>query len=202
MRVFQPLNSVKDRIGVAMIEAAERDGLINADTHIIEPTSGNTGIALAFVCAAKGYRLVLTMPSRCLSNGGRCYVPWVQTWCLHQQPMVSGALRRGEELVQRDDVHRCLRGSKTRRIPRYMRPQPNRKSGKTRVTEISTPLWQAWAPAGPFRITRFIKGQNAIFKAIAVEPATSPVSVVESPASIKFKALAQDSYRITWILRS
>src|SRR4051794_6811390 len=59
---FQPLNSVKDRIGVAMIEAGEKSGKVNRDTHIVEPTSGNTGIALAFVCAAKGYRLTLTMP--------------------------------------------------------------------------------------------------------------------------------------------
>ena len=62
MEFFNPMASVKDRIGRAMIEAAEQAGTINKDTHIVEPTSGNTGIALAFVCAAKGYQLTLTMP--------------------------------------------------------------------------------------------------------------------------------------------
>src|SRR5918997_3563595 len=97
---FNPLGSVKDRIGVAMVEAAEREGRIDRDTVIVEPTSGNTGIALAFVCAAKGYKLILTMPeSMSLERRKLLKALGAQVVLTPASEGMSGAVRRAEQIV-------------------------------------------------------------------------------------------------------
>ena len=98
---FNPLSSVKDRIGIAMIEAAEREGILKKDTVIVEPTSGNTGISLAFVCGAKGYRLILTMPET-MSIERRTLLKMLGAELVLTPggEGMPGAIRKAEELVR------------------------------------------------------------------------------------------------------
>src|ERR1044072_561119 len=102
LEFFQPLNSVKDRIGASMIEAGERAGKVKKDTIIVEPTSGNTGIALAFVCAAKGYKLILTMPES-MSVERRALLRFMGAG-LALAPAtegVKGAIAKAQELLEK-----------------------------------------------------------------------------------------------------
>lgn len=110
LEFYNPAHSVKDRIGAAMIDAAEKAGLIKPDTIIVEPTSGNTGIALAMVCAARGYRLILTMPET-MSKERRMLLRayGAELILTPGSEGMGGAIRRAEELAASD--------------PRYFIPQ-------------------------------------------------------------------------------
>ncbi|MDA7878042.1 cysteine synthase A [bacterium] len=173
---FQPLNSVKDRIGVAMIEAGERDGNINTDTHVIEPTSGNTGIALAFVCAAKGYQLTLTMPeSMSVERRALLRAMGANLVLTPAGEGMKGAINRAAELVASTNNA-------------YM-PQQFENPANPAIHETTTGP-EIWADSGQdidaivagvgtggtiTGVTRFLKKQNPNFKAFAVEPKHSPV---------------------------
>src|SRR6059058_6090379 len=98
---FNPLWSVKDRIGVAMIDAGERDGKINKDTTIIEPTSGNTGIGLAFTCAARGYKLIVTMPESMSLERRRLLKAFgAQVELTPGDKGMTGAINRAQEMLR------------------------------------------------------------------------------------------------------
>lgn len=173
---FQPLNSVKDRIGVAMIEAAERDGLINPDTHIIEPTSGNTGIALAFVCAAKGYRLTLVMPES-MSVERRTLLRALGSNLVLTPAAVGmpGALEKAEELVSQDE-----KGWMPQQFSNPANPAIHETTTGPEIWEDSggqiDAIVAGVGTGGTITgAARFLKSKNPDFKAIAVEPTTSPV---------------------------
>ncbi|NOZ38786.1 MAG: cysteine synthase A [Planctomycetes bacterium] len=186
---FQPLNSVKDRIGAAMIAAGERDGKINADTHIVEPTSGNTGIALAFVCAAKGYHLTLTMPES-MSVERRVLLRAMGA-DLVLTPAAGGmkaAIEKATEMTAGDNcwmpgqfdnpanpaIHEATTG-----------PEIWEDSGHD-IDVIVAGVGTGGTITGA---GRYLKAQNANFKAIAVEPVDSPVISGGKPGPHKIQGI-------------
>lgn len=173
---MNPLGSVKDRIGAAMIEAAERAGLIKRDTVIVEPTSGNTGIALAFVCAAKKYRLVLTMPEtmslerrKLLKHLGAELVltPGAQG--------MTGAINKAQEILAETPG-----AYMPNQFANPANPEIHRRTTAEEIwrdTRGGVDILVAGVGTGGTitGVTEVIKRRKPSFKAVAVEPAASPV---------------------------
>lgn len=173
---FNPLGSVKDRIGMAMIEDAEQRGILTKDTVIIEPTSGNTGIALAFVAASKGYRLILTMPETMSVERRTLLALLGAELVLTEGPKgMKGAIAKAEELVQS--------------TPNAWMPQQFENPANPAI-HMKTTAEELWADTdGAIDILvagvgtggtitgccEVIKPRKPSFQAIAVEPEASPV---------------------------
>ncbi|MCS7089915.1 MAG: cysteine synthase A [Verrucomicrobiota bacterium] len=173
---FNPLSSVKDRIGYSMIAAAERDGILTPDTTIIEPTSGNTGIALAFVAAARGYKLILTMPETMSLERRTLLAMLGAKLVLTPGPEgMRGAIRKAEEL------HRDIQPSW---IPQQFEnpanPEIHRRTTAEEIwadTAGKVDIFVAAVGTGGTitGVGEVIKSRKKDFKVIAVEPKDSPV---------------------------
>ncbi|MBL1217096.1 MAG: cysteine synthase A [Planctomycetes bacterium] len=185
-----PLASVKDRIGWAMIRAAEDAQLLNSDSHIIEPTSGNTGIALAFVCAARGYRLTLTMPdSMSVERRAMLRQLGANLVLTPAAKGMPGAIEQAHELVEQLDntfmpqqfdnqanpgIHEATTG-----------PEIWEDSGHD-MDAIVTGVGTGGTITG---VGRYLRSQNPDFKVIAVEPADSPVISGGKPGPHKIQGM-------------
>jgi len=173
---FNPMWSVKDRIGVSMIDAGEREGKIKKDTVIIEPTSGNTGIGLAFTCAARGYKLIVTMPETMSLERRRLLKAFgAEVVLTPGDKGMNGAIAKADELVRSNPNSFMPQQFKNPANPEIHRKTTaeeiwNDTDGKADI--LISGIGTGGTITG---VAEVIKKRKPSFKAIAVEPVTSPV---------------------------
>lgn len=173
---FNPLWSVKDRIGVAMIDAGERSGQITKDTVIVEPTSGNTGIGLAFTCAARGYKLVVTMPESMSLERRRLLKAFgAEIVLTPRERGMSGAIEKANELLKS-----YPKAFMPQQFENPANPEIHRKTTAEEIwndTEGKVDILVAGVGTGGTitGVSEVLKQRKPSFKAIAVEPVASPV---------------------------
>ena len=187
---FNPLGSVKDRIGVAMIIDAEEKGLIKKDTIIVEPTSGNTGIALAFVCAARGYKLVLTMPDT-MSIERRQLLSALGAELLLTPGAegMAGAIKRAEQLVAENTGYympQQFKNSSNPEIHRLTTAEEIWRDTEGKVDILVAGVGTGGTITG---VAEVLKKRKPGFKAIAVEPSASPVLSGGKPGAHKIQGI-------------
>ena len=173
---YNPAHSVKDRIGVAMLDAAERDGLIGPDTVILEPTSGNTGIALAMVCAARGYRCVLTMPETMSKERRQLLRALGADLILTPGPDgMPGAIGKAEELAKNDDKYFMPQQFENPANPAIHRATTAEEVWRDTDGEVDIFVAGVGTGGTITGVGEVLKERKPSVRLVAVEPAASPV---------------------------
>ncbi len=190
---FNPLSSIKDRIGVAMIKDGESKGLIKNDTTIIEPTSGNTGVALAFVCAAKGYRLILTMPdTMSVERRQLLSLLGAEVVLTSGQEGMIGAVKKAEEILKNTPNSFMPQQFKNPANPKAHRETTAEEIWRDTDGRIDILVSGVGTGGTITGITEVIKKRKPAFKAIAVEPKDSPNKIQGIGAGFVLDVLNMD----------
>ena len=176
LEYFNPSHSVKDRIGVSMIDAAEQAGLIKPDTILLEPTSGNTGIGLAFVAAARGYKLTLVMPETMSKERRALLRAYGAELILTPGPEgMGGAIRRAEELAASDSRYLIPQQFKNPANPEIHRRTTAEEIWRDTDGKVDILVSGIGTGGTITGVGEVIKARKPTFKAIAVEPDASPI---------------------------